>query len=249
MFPGSFACRLPLVASLYACGDACELACPETAAAACACSPACQAAASVPFENAGDSVGSLHPGDSGGSSGQHGGSPGCCATASSAAAAAALRRQLDPHNAASRAHYRSSLRHGGLPADRICCVASEGDSLGMSDTAVRWTLEWANRDDAAERAAAARAGDAHPLREPLLVLGTGSAAVSLRSAAGSAAPHSPLASVWADDAAMHFPGAPAPPFPPLAAGETPFHRTDVLHTSHGNVLASTPWFVAVDRCV
>jgi len=27
----------------------------------------------------------------------------------------------------------------------------------------------------------------------------------------------------------------------------PFHRTDVLHTSHGNVLAQTPWLVAVDR--
>jgi len=27
----------------------------------------------------------------------------------------------------------------------------------------------------------------------------------------------------------------------------PFHRTDILHTSHANELVQTPWIVAVDR--
>ena len=123
----------------------------------------------------------------------------------------------------------------------------------MNDTAVRWTLEQANADDARDRVAAAQSVNETSLLQPLLV-GRGSVTVSIlsrnafASASTAEASSSPPRSVWAVDASLHTPGTPSSPFLSQETGDSkPFHRTDVLHTSHGNVLASTPWFVAVDR--
>jgi len=80
--------------------------------------------------------------------------------ASTAAAVAQLRLQLDPHNVASRLHYRGNARHGPLPPDRVCCTAVRGGACGMSESAARWFIEQASKEDAAGRIHAAAAASA-----------------------------------------------------------------------------------------
>ena len=250
MHPASSPCRLPALAATYPCTDACEAAAPTCAAAACACSPACRAASAA----------------------SPGGCVSCEATAATAAAAAALVSQLDPATVSARAHYlrgpSAPSPHSGLPADRVCCTGSDGDALGLGFVALRWTVGQANEVDALDRERGGGGGDrsgseasslmaglrsgSTTLLSPLIVLGGGAASVPVLSNRGAAASDAATAqdsppSAWAADAAAHTPGAPKAPVPPPPRPTMPFHRSDILHASLGNVLAATPWFVAVDR--
>jgi hypothetical protein len=263
MFPGTFLCRLPCIGALAVCGDACDANAPACAVAGCLCSPTHAAAADFASQGAGDAAGSAE---------------------ARASALASLRRQLDAHNLNARAHYHrapASARtlggvgrdvasggadgqgagagHGlGPDASPSCCLPSAGDAWGMSDVALRWTLQQAADADAAARAAAralSAPGAAPSLSTPLLMAGAGVTAVPIRRAAATASQHAvtttglPLASVWREEAASRSSagGRSRRSLPLLANAAAPFHRGDLLHATHANSLAQAPWFAAVDK--
>jgi hypothetical protein len=262
MFPCSFLCRLPLVGALGACGDTADAIAPSCAAASCVCSQT-RAAARALSDVSGGSL-----------------------TAAQEAAVKSLDRQLSQLNINARTYYHrhTTAMHTARPSalessdsalrlqdsePRCGCYPSEGDLWGMSDVALRWTLQQASDADAAARAAAAllhrtpnlafprcsspsllvAAGVAGvatncPTRAPALDSAS-SVGVQSRSEVSLNLPYS----AWSSDASSFTPGSCVhPPLPLLQRGTAaPFHRTDVLHATHSNALLRTPWFVAVDK--